>query len=66
MVITKDDPGAHRVLVMKNGEPVGLVLEVDTETRTLKRLDLEAWRRGEKVLIEDTYDQLIIDSPRSP
>ena len=58
MIITVDSPGAHKVLVYRNEKPVGLVQQVDTETKTLWRYDLEAFQRGELKLVKEPYDYL--------
>lgn len=58
MIITLDSPNAHQVVVYKNGVPVGLVQEIDTERQTMKRYDIDAWKRGDRDIIEEPYDTL--------
>ena len=58
MIITLDSPNARQVIVYKKGEPVGLVQEINTETKMMKRYDIEAWKRGERDLVEEPYDAL--------
>lgn len=67
MIITKDDPGTRHMKVMKAGKPVGLVQEVDTDTKMMKRLDpdevfkhlSEPDAPEPSTIIEEPYDELV-------
>lgn len=68
MIITYETPTAGRLLVIKDGTPVGLVQEINTDTMMMKRYDLEAWKKWqagglEPELIVEPYDELMEMSP---
>lgn len=78
-IITSDTPGSDTLIVLKDGEPLGCVIEINVQKKSCVRWDLAAFQehlesgneepptREERpdAYIDDTFDGLLF-SPHVP